>query len=221
MKTVLLATFVLTTATSLLAQGTVIFNNRNTLGTSHVYAPLPSDVERPQIGNGPNDGPSGLTDWSAYTLIGANGLSGAYGAATTFAQILSANGANQPESSLTPQEGIATFRTGTGKGFIAQTGSTLENVPKDAPVATLEVVAWDNSSGLYSTWALASVQWLGLHIAAGTSGTFNQTAIGGDVNTPPDLVFPSFNLYFVAPEPSAFALAGLGGIIMLIFRRRK
>ena len=31
---------------------------------------------------------------------------------------------------------------------------------------------------------------------------------------------PEFNLYFV-PEPSTFALAGLGAAALMIFRRRK
>ncbi len=222
MKTILVATFALTTATSLFAQGTVIFNNRNTLGTSHVYAPLPGNMDSYQIGNGPNDGPSGTTDWTGYTPIGASGLTGKYGAATTFAQILAANGANQPESSLTPQGSIATFRTGAGAGFIAQIVSTLSNVPKDAPVATLEVVAWDNSSGLYSTYALAYNAWYYSGLPMGWSGTFNLFAIGGDVNTPPDLVFPSFNLYsIVGPEPSAPTVAALGAAVLWIMRRRK
>ena len=45
--------------------------------------------------------------------------------------------------------------------------------------------------------------------------------IGGSVNTPAEHCSPgSFNLYMV-PEPSTFALAGLGAAALMIFRRRK
>ncbi len=205
------------------AQGTILFNNRNSLGTSHVYSP-PSDFREvnPKIGNGPNDGPSGTTDWTGYTPIGTSGLTGQYGAATTFAQLLAANGANQPESSLTPQGAIITFRTGAGAG-LTQGGinATLANVPKDSPAATLEVVAWDNSSGLYSTWELAYAAWLQELIPAGWSGTFNQFAVGGDLNFPPNTVFPSFTLFYNGPEPSTLSLGGLGAAVLWIMRRRK
>ncbi len=82
------------------------------------------------------------------------------------------------------------------------------------------MVAWDNSSTLYPTWAQASVAWAAGTIAAGKSGPFNVALIGGDVNLPPNIGVTSFNLYMV-PEPSTFALAGLGAAAMLIFRRRK
>jgi hypothetical protein len=83
------------------------------------------------------------------------------------------------------------------------------------------MVAWDNSSGLYSTWAQASVAWAFGLIAAGNSGPFNVSAIGGTQNSAPTLTgLQSFNLYFI-PEPTTFALAGLGASATLIFRRRK
>ena len=82
------------------------------------------------------------------------------------------------------------------------------------------MVAWDNSSALYPTWAEASVAWAAGTIAAGKSGAFTLASIGGDVNTAPFITPLSFNLYMV-PEPSTFALAGLGAAAMLIFRRRK
>lgn len=224
MKKLILAAFALTTAASVFAQGTIFFNNRNSLGTSHVYAPLAPGSTVHQIGNGSADGPAGVTDWTGYTGIGLGGLNGLYGGSTTLAQLLAANGSNQSESSLTPQGGTVTFRTGAAAQGFTQTGftDTLGNIPKDSAVATLEVVAWDNSSGLYSTWTLASAAWLNGLIAAGKSGTFNQLAVGGDLNTPPNTVFPSFNLYFnIVPEPSTFALAGLGAAALMIFRRRK
>jgi len=221
MKKLILAAIALSTAAGVFAQGTVAFENRSTAGTSHIYAPLAGSTGFSQIGNGSNDNPSGTTSWAGFVGIGAGGLTGQYGGTTTLTQLLAANGAGQSESSLIPAGSITTFRTGAAAaGFIALTTSTLQNVPPDSAAATLEIVAWDDSSGLYSTWTLASAAWTSGLIAAGKSGSFTVNGIGGSVNTAPVFASPSFNLYFV-PEPSTFALAGLGAAALLIFRRRK
>jgi hypothetical protein len=95
---------------------------------------------------------------------------------------------------------------------------------RHASVASFEMVAWDNSSGLYPTWSLASVAWMNELIAAGKSTEFILFNIGGQTNSPP-LLFPgvtSFDMYFVfIPEPSLPAFAGLGAAAFLILRRRK
>jgi hypothetical protein len=143
-------------------------------------------------------------------------MSGVGGAATTFAQLL----AGPNSGSLVPSGATTTFRTGAAGGLTVLITDTLQNVALDAPIATLEVVAWDNSSGLYSTWATASTAWMEGLIVAGESGAFTVQSIGGNVNTPPYFAYPSFNLYSI-PEPMSFALAGLGAAALLIFRRRK
>jgi hypothetical protein len=215
MKKLVLTAFALTTAVGVFAQGTVIFNNRLD-NTSHVYGGGASSVR----GNAANDTPAGSTSYTGLPLIGANGLLGTFGASTTFAQLLAANGANQAESSLLPAAGITTFRTGAAAGNIAQVTATLAGVPADAATATLQMVAWDNSSGLYPTWTQASVAWLAGLINAGRSATFNLDKIGGQANPAPTLVgLTSFNITLV-PEPTSFALAGLGAAALLIFRRR-
>jgi hypothetical protein len=219
MKKLALITLALTCAAGAFAQGTVIFNNR-IVGTvlTHVYGPLAGSPTSHKIGNGTADTNPGATDWTGYTLVGTTG---GLGAATTFSQLLAANGANTPENQLLPSIPTTTFRTGGAAGNIVGVTATLGNVPLDAANATVEMVAWDNSSGLYSTWAQASVAWLGGLIAAGNSGPLNVAAIGGVQNSAPSLNgLQSFNLYFI-PEPTSFALAGLGAAAMLIFRRRK
>ena len=225
MKKLILAACAVTCAVSVFAQGTVAFNNRTTLGTSHVWGPSASNPTTHFVGAGLNDNPAGTVDYAGngMTMIGAGGLTGKYGASTTFAQLLAANGAGAAESSLTPQGATTTFRTGGAMGNIALIGVTLGNVPLDSPAATLEMVAWDNSSGQYPTWTQASVAWQAGLIAAGTSGAFTVNQIGGSVNTPPNMLIPSFNLYTIGsvPEPSTFALAGLGLAAMLVLRRRK
>ncbi len=178
------------------AQGTVNFNNR-VPGTivSHVYGP--PELNSKQSGNGSADTPAGTTNWSGFLGIGANGLSGQYGGSTTFAQLLAAPGANQPANLLVPAGSTTTFRTGAAAGgFISPITTALGNIPVDAPVATLQMVVWDNSSGLYSTWALASTQWGDGYIAGGKSIPFNVYNIGGGSNSAPNLTnLQSFNIY--------------------------
>jgi hypothetical protein len=219
MKKTLLTFAVVACAASLFAQGTVNFNNRNT--TLNLFAP----VYAPETGGHPNDYvsktgqsavglPSGVQTYSGALLTGSNFR----------AQLFSANGADQVEGSLVGSvSSLTTFRTGTSSGGFAGVTATLANVPKDAPVATLQVRAWDNTSGLYPDWAAAETAWLAGTIAAGKSASFNLNAIGGDFNSPPlPNGLSSFNIYFIpVPEPSTFVLAGLGAAGLLIFRRRK
>jgi hypothetical protein len=196
-------------------QGVVILNNRVT-GTliTRVYLGGNHQI----VGDGSNEYSDtsltpGTTDWSGYTaLFGTNYM----------AQLLGAPGKNQAESTLLPAVPATTFRTGNpgGAGFTAPATATLNNVPLDAPVATVELVAWDNSSGLYPTWTQAEAAWEAGAVAAGKGGPFNIYEIGGNMNLPTFLMgLQSFNI-FVVPEPTALALLGLGAAAMLAFRRR-
>jgi len=211
---------------SVFAQGTVQFNNRISTSTlqTHVYAPLAGNPGLSQIGNGPGgttgDFPAGTTVWTGYTLIGAT-ATGQYSGSSTLTALL-AGPQGTVESSLVPcatPTPIVSFRTGAAAGYtMGGVTATANNVLPDGN-ATLEMVAWDNSSGQYSTWALAKPAWLAGTIAAGRSGTWNAT-LGGTATPPFILGVQSFNLYLI-PEPSTFVLAGLGAAAVLIFRRRK
>jgi len=223
MKKLVLTAIAVTCAASVFAQGSVQFNNRVASGTSHVYAPLgPGDTVAIQ-GNAASDSPSGSTSYGGRALIGASGLSGPYGASTTLSILLGAPGSGQAESSLVAGSPTTTFRTGGAAGNIVGVTETLPSVPLDAPSATLMMFAWDNSSGLYPTYAQAIAAWNAGTIAAGKSLPWNQ-GVGGGLLTPPPVEpgLTSFSLYFQAvPEPSSFALAGLGAAALFIFRRRK
>jgi hypothetical protein len=220
MKKLILAAITVTTAASVLAQGTVTFNNRvANVATTHVYTGPTA-----RTGNGPGDLPTGPMDYTGYTLIGTVG---GFAASSTFAQLLGAPGLGTAESSLLPSTGgVTTFRTGAASGNVAPVTATFNNIPADAANGTFEMVVWDNKSGLYPTWAQASVAWSQGLISAGRSAPFNLLQIGGTTFTPPNIVssnpgegLQSFSI--VVPEPASVALVGLGAAALMIFRRRK
>ena len=216
MKKVILSAITFTSALSMFAQGTVILNNRVAgTGTTHVYGP--GDGFR--TGNGSDDVPPGPTDYRGFILIGTVG---GMIASTTYATLIGAPGSNAPESAMLASiTSPTTFRTGLAAGNVAAKTDTFANIIPDAPVATFEMVAWDNSSGLYPTWAGASVAIANGLIVGGRSMPFVLQAIGGNVNTPPNIVGPggmqSFSLGI--PEPTIISLTGLGAAL-LMFRRK-
>jgi hypothetical protein len=203
MKKVLLTLAAVACAASVFAQGTVVFNNRVT-GTliTHVYLGGNSQL----AGNGPTDLPAGSTAWGAeFVPLAGSGYTAALLAGPDLLQ-------------ATP---TTTFRTGTGAGFLAGITVTLQGVAKDAPSAQMQMVAWDNKGGTITDWTAAKAAWQAGQIAAGASPIFTVASIGGDFNVPPYMTgLQSFNIYLI-PEPSTFALAGLGAAALMIFRRRK
>lgn len=218
MKKTLITTLLVTLAVGAFAQGTVSFVNNN--GNSVAGAVFRANIFGVELGNPSlsKTGQTGGTD----NPVGTQTYTGSLLAGSGFrAQLFAFNGAGQAEENLLAAPVTTTFRTGSAAGLMTGVTVTLAGVPKDAAAATFQVRVWDNSSGLYPDWATAAVAWQAGLIAAGKSALFNQTAIGGDLNTPTVLGnMQSFNIY-VVPEPSTFVLAGLGAAALLIFRRRK
>jgi hypothetical protein len=215
-------------------QGQIVLNNRINAGgasafnqTGHIWGPSATAPTLALIGLGSNDNPSGTTPFgsaSGMVLIGqgTNGYTStsqdAYhlGYRTTLAQLIGAVGQNMPESSLVPLAGVTTFRTGTALGCVAQINSVFTNNPAspDAPWATVQIVAWDNTSGFFPTWAEASAAWKSGFIAAGHSGLFNVANIGGPSNSWPTLTsagqpIPGFSFNLCVPNSLGPTLATL------------
>jgi len=126
------------------------------------------------------------------------------------------SGSLQPLATLLLSNGSAagdiTFY-GHGK-FLDNSGNEY-NVPGSAANgnAILMIEAW---TGAFSSYAAASAG--GAYV--GTTGEFTQKLGGAGTPAPGLSSMPAIVLQTI-PEPSTFALAGLGAAALLIFRRRK
>jgi len=248
MKKLILAAFALTAAGSVFAQGTLALTFKYASGnlqTIHIWGPSSTAPTLSLVGLGANDLPTSgavpfATDGMALVGNGQTAVGNGQflmGYATTLFSLLGVDApttALMPVSSLVPVGQTSTFRSGTSIGSVASVTDTLSISPgysgpgnpitSGGGFASFEIVMWDDASGLYSNWTLASAAWLSGKIAGYESTEFQVSAIGGGLNLPPYLnnmtSFQSANLYYV-PEPSMFALAGLGAATLLIFRRRK
>ncbi|MCX7866962.1 MAG: PEP-CTERM sorting domain-containing protein [Limisphaera sp.] len=212
MKKLVISLVTTAAVASALAQGTVTFNNRVVgVVVAPIYGPLGPNDTVSIVGNTSAGTPAGTADYGGRPLLAGSGYT---------AQLFAAPGAGAAESSLQPATPTTTFRTGAAAGFVVAATATLQGVPADAPVATLQLRVWDNRGGTVTTWAQAEALWLSGQIAAGKSPLFNVNAIGGIFNTPPNLVgLQSFNIYYI-PEPGTLALLGLGALGLMIFRRK-
>lgn len=205
MKAILAVLTAFLSAVTLVGQGTLVFNN-NVPGivVTHVYwdGAVPA---RFLVGNGPDDTPRDTRNYSSMTPF-------SFG----YAQLWGEVGANQPDFLFRPLSAITTFKQGAEAGFVNPFVATLTNVPKDAPVATLQLRVWVNY-GPQTTWRQAET----FGDARAVSPAFNVFAIGGDSNPSPYLIgLQSFSFGNVIPEPGACALIALGLLIWLGRLRR-
>jgi len=115
--------------------------------------------------------------------------------------------------------GTTAFLSGGGAGYFLGGTQVIPGV-LEGGVAFIQIRAWDTTKG--ATYALAFAS--GAGDAWGASGVFSVTTGAPTANpptTPATLVgLTSFNLNPI-PEPTTFALAGLGAAALLLFRRRK
>ena len=208
----LVALGMLGTAVSVLAQGQLNYSIRVTGSiVAHVYGYVPGEDFK--SGNTASETPAGSQTYMGSPLQGS-GFS---------AQLFAANGASQPEGSLTAVAGSLTpFRTGaTLGGTIATSTLTVPQVPVGG-TGTFQLRVWDNLGGTLTSWAQAEPLWLNGTIAAGKSILYNVAALNVNADSPPNMLgFRSFNIQGGIPEPSTFLLGGLGAAAWLILRHRK
>jgi hypothetical protein len=209
MKKTLLTVIGTVLAVSAMAQGTLNFGNstsgvfRNPIYDFNPAAPGVSQTGQSSLGT-----PTGGTVYGGALLQGANYVAALY-----------AGPAGVTDASLLTFVTSGTFRTATGNVLPGGLINAIFDVPIQGVaaggVATLEVRVWDIRTG--SSFANAAT--------SGRSGLFQSQPLGGigpagPVLTPDMTGWSSFSLATV-PEPSSFALAGLGAAALMIFRRRK
>jgi hypothetical protein len=209
MKKTLLTVIGTVLAVSAMAQGTLNFGNstsgvfRNPIYDFNPAAPGVSQTGQSAVGL-----PTGGTVYGGALLQGANYVAALY-----------AGPAGVTDASLLTFVTSGTFRTATGNVLPGGLINAIFDVPIQGVaaggVATLEVRVWDIRTG--SSFANAAT--------SGRSGLFQSQPLGGigpagPVLTPDMTGWSSFSLATV-PEPSSFALAGLGAAALMIFRRRK
>jgi len=207
-----LVCLLLNSAHQLSAQGQVNYSIRTTgIIVAHVYGPELSNPTIVKVGNTALETPTGTQTYTGDLLTGS-GWS---------AELFAAFGPGQPESSLNPvATSITSFRTGAIlAGTIATSIQWIPVVPLGG-TGTFQLRVWDNLGGTVTEWAMAEPLWLNGNIAAGKSIVFDIDSLGTPLTFPADMVnFRSFNTHMI-PEPSTFALAGLGAAGLLLFRRR-
>jgi hypothetical protein len=112
-------------------------------------------------------------------------------------------------------ESLKSFRTnGFAHGFINNLGTNavIPGILRTISAA-LQLRVWDNQAGTITTWEQAAIR--------GASLIFTSQPLGGEKIPPPNMVgLESFNLVLV-PEPSTYALVGLGATVFWMFRQRK
>jgi len=155
-------------------------------------------------------------------------LAGWYVAGDYSVEAYMANGAGQTEASLTPIAasrtvfigGATTTASGSpstdGSGYIQ--GPVVDTGFAAGGTATIEVRAWydPNHNTTYE-------QAVALGVNNGKSTLYNISLVTSTDPTIQSLDSINFQAFTVSsvPEPSTFALAGLGAAALLIFRRRK
>jgi len=203
-------------AASAFGQGQIALNNRQTVdqGLGLVNSPIfgSEGIGLPQkIGGTATGNPAGTTEYTGARLDGSGFT----------AQLWFASGVGQSESALQPADGLTSFRTGTGAGYLLTGGiATLPGVT--AGRVTLQLRVWDNQGGTVNSWTEALAR-APQGLAHGASALFSPTQpVGFGTVQPPVLEgMTSFNLMQV-PEPSTIALGILGGLgTLLLIRRRK
>jgi len=198
------------TAATTFGQGFIALENYTTYGPLVTYgAGVPANGISGTAGT---VGTGLLTGWTAGIYVAPGDITGALAGGNT-----AGNGLP------TAQNAAFVLATGTGSTsqfFIDSFGAAGEfqaaqkyqaSAAAGATI-TVEVIAYSTSAGSYANSDLGR----------GHSAAFTMTTLAGTAVTPAS-VGASMSTFAVTPvpEPTAFALSGLGAAALLIFRRKK
>jgi len=215
MKRAVLALFGLCLPLQVFGQGTISFNNYRGDGSpfAPVYGPEAINPQQQKWGNAAGADPVGTQTYSGAPLKGTNYSVEGWYSLTPVSNVYALN------STASPAPGsLTTFNIGAG--FFISYSFIPDSWTNGMSAVYLQVRAWDNGGGQYSSWTEAwEAAMAGSGKAVGWSKVFWQQAATGAA--PPDGLsnFESFNI-FIVPEPSTVTLLGLRIIALLLFRWR-
>ena len=206
-------------------QGHFVFSNTGINGGAMgaIYGPNPTGPDRQQWGNTAEGRPPGTQVYSGTPLEGANYSAEAWYSLTPVMDVFSL-----PTGASALLGSRSTFYTGIGAGFFISTEVNVsawtynpDQPPGQSLGVYLQVRGWDNAGGQLGTWDAAwNAAQAGGGNPVGWSKVFWQPVEFLSLPSPGMFNFESFNI-FTVPEPSTFALVGVGGLSLLLFRRRR
>jgi len=201
-KLLLTLTVVAATALTMYGQGRVSFNN----SVSGNIITITSNASQAAVGQGA----PGAVLGSTYSIQLLWAPQGSYATEAAFLAALLGSG---PAVSFLGTTGDAASNAGLFAG-----GATPNPAGTSMPVATytMQARAWYNN-GQYATYDAAFAA--GANV--GFSAFFTMTPTVAPTPAPATTALQSFVVAGIVPEPSTFALAGLGAAALLLFRRRK
>ncbi len=205
-------------------QGAFIFSNTgvNAGAKAAVYGPDPDNPNRQQWGNTPGGDPAGMQIYGGATLEGTNYSVEAW---SSLNPVLDVSALLPGASAVAGSRTV--FLMGIGAGFFAAGTvgpSEWIDKPDELPGYPsgiyLQVRAWDNGGGQYTTWdeAWAAAQ-EGSGKAVGWSQVFWQPIEFGLKPYPGLINFRSFNV-FVVPEPDTSCLLTCAVVLLFLTFRR-
>ena len=212
MKKYLVTLAITALATSAFAQGTVVFNNNSSgLVKQWTSASDHTLISVPKLG-----GSVQLFAASAGVSLNPLGAVGAGGYSANYANLAAFLAANTGWSAIATT-GILPIAAGQYNGGTQTIGSGGAGAN-----AQYFVVGWTGAFANYDAAMAAGSGFIGVS-SVFTTTTGNPTTIPPGTATTLSSTFTGMTLATVTsvPEPSTFALAGLGAAALLIFRRRK
>ncbi|HXT12953.1 MAG TPA: PEP-CTERM sorting domain-containing protein [Candidatus Angelobacter sp.] len=180
------------------------------------------------LSNGGAGGPNFITYGAGVPINGASGATGSGGIQAGWTVGFYWAAGNQLANVTTDGSGIA-IPTGGGLTLATGSGSTAASAPfgtagtylgsatyttpgvATGGTITVDVIAYDTADGSYANAAFRGHSGAFLMTVADPTGAPNKT---GDAPMPGFSVLP-------VPEPSIFALSGLGAAALMLIRRKK